>query len=102
ITLHIIDQIRDVDLQRWTPVRGWKIGSHQYTTSSHATTLESNKSVIINALHLTAYSLRYAAASGSSSGRSFKKRAVFMRLPKAPCYEKFSIFSIFSIFSYIM
>src|SRR2546430_8896821 len=23
ITLHIIDQILDIDLQRWTPVRGW-------------------------------------------------------------------------------
>src|SRR3982750_4909738 len=34
----------DVDLQRWTPVRGWKRGSHQYTTSSNSTTLESNKS----------------------------------------------------------
>ena len=44
ITLHIIDQICDVDLHRWTPVRGWKIGSHQYTTSSNSTTLESNKS----------------------------------------------------------
>ena len=43
IPLHIIDQIRDVDLQRWTPVRGWKRGSHQYTTSSNSTTLESNK-----------------------------------------------------------
>jgi len=26
-TLHIIDQILDVDLQRCTPVRGWKMGS---------------------------------------------------------------------------
>ena len=30
ITLNLIDQILDVDLQRWTPVRGWKMGSHQY------------------------------------------------------------------------
>jgi hypothetical protein len=45
ITLHLIDQIFDVDLQRWTPVRGWDMAGHQYTTSSHATTLESNKSV---------------------------------------------------------
>ena len=44
ITLHIIDQILDVDLQRCTPVRGWKMGSPQYTTSSNSTTLESNKS----------------------------------------------------------
>jgi hypothetical protein len=45
LTLHLIDQIRDVDLQRWTPVRGWNMGGHQYTTSSYSTTLESNKSV---------------------------------------------------------
>src|SRR5215470_4244235 len=45
ITLYLIDQMLDVDLQRWTPVRGWDMGGHQYTTSSHATTLESNKSV---------------------------------------------------------
>jgi len=43
-TLHIIDQILDVDLHRWTPVRGWKLGCHQYTTSSNSTTLESTKS----------------------------------------------------------
>src|SRR5712691_6626827 len=45
ITLNLIDQILDVDLHRWTPVRGWNMGSHQYTTSSNSTTLESNKSV---------------------------------------------------------
>ena len=45
ITLNLIDQILDVDLQRWTPVRGWKMGAHQYTTPSNSTTLESNKSV---------------------------------------------------------
>src|SRR5215510_2665981 len=50
ITLHLIDQIRDVDLQRWTPVRGWNMGGHQYTTSSYSTTLESNKSVEINSI----------------------------------------------------
>src|SRR5712692_4615745 len=44
ITLNLIDQLLDVDLHRWTPVRGWKMGSHQYTTSSNSTTLESNKS----------------------------------------------------------
>src|SRR5712691_235969 len=46
ITLNLIDQILDVDLHRWTPVRGWNMGSHQYTTSSNYTTLESNKSVV--------------------------------------------------------
>ena len=29
ITLHLIDQTLDVDLHRWTPVRGWDIGWHQ-------------------------------------------------------------------------
>src|ERR671932_571870 len=45
ITLHLIDEILDVDLHRWTPVRGGKMACHQYMTSSHSTTLESNKSV---------------------------------------------------------
>src|SRR3712207_1924169 len=44
ITLHLIDQFLDIDLHHWTPVRGWKMGCHQFTTASHATTLESNKS----------------------------------------------------------
>src|SRR5262249_49834744 len=44
ITLNLIDQILDVDLHRWTPVRGWNMGGHQYTTSSYSTTLKSNKS----------------------------------------------------------
>src|SRR5215831_16973617 len=44
ITLPLIDQILDVDLQRWTPVRGWNMGGHQYTISSYSTNLESNKS----------------------------------------------------------
>jgi hypothetical protein len=44
ITLHIIDQVLDIDLHRWTPVRGGKMGWHQYTTSSNSMTLESNKS----------------------------------------------------------
>ena len=35
ITLNLIDQIRDVDLHRWTPVRSWDMGGYQYTTSSH-------------------------------------------------------------------
>src|SRR6266851_6818011 len=40
ITLHIIDQILDINLHRWTPVwdqgRGW----HSYTSPSNSTTLE--------------------------------------------------------------
>src|SRR5919198_3116759 len=35
IALHIINEIRDIDLHHWTPVRGWDMGGYQYTTSSH-------------------------------------------------------------------
>jgi len=35
ITLHIIDQILDIDLQRWTPVVGWDMGCGECTASSH-------------------------------------------------------------------
>src|SRR2546422_6928043 len=46
ITLDIIDEILDVDLHGWTPVRERRMGWHQYTPSSHSTTPESNKSVL--------------------------------------------------------
>src|SRR5215468_1885481 len=46
ITLHLVDELRDVHLHGRTPVRDRGIGCRQYTPSSHATTLESNKSVI--------------------------------------------------------
>ena len=45
ITLHLVDEILDVDLHGWTPVRDRGMGCRQYTPSSNATTLESNKSV---------------------------------------------------------
>src|SRR5262249_14940217 len=45
ITLHLVDEILDVDLHGRTPVRDRGIGCRQYTPSLHATTLESNKSV---------------------------------------------------------
>lgn len=45
-TLHIINEILDVDLHGWTPVRGCGMGWRQYTLSSNATTLESNMSVV--------------------------------------------------------
>src|SRR5712692_3817459 len=45
ITLHIIDQILDIDLHRWTPVRVREMGCHQFTTFSNSTTLESNMSL---------------------------------------------------------
>jgi hypothetical protein len=35
ITLHIIDQILDIDLQRWTPVMGWEIGCGEFIPSSN-------------------------------------------------------------------
>ena len=44
ITLDIIDEILDVDLHGWTPVRARGMGCRQYTPSSNATTLESKKS----------------------------------------------------------
>jgi len=45
IALDIIDEILDVDLHGWTPVRDRRMGWYQCTPSSHATTPESNKSV---------------------------------------------------------
>src|SRR5262249_25546039 len=45
ITLHIIDEILDVDLHGWAPGRNRGMRCRQYTPSSHATTPESNKSV---------------------------------------------------------
>ena len=50
IALSLIDQSHDIDLHHWTPGRGWDMGWHQYTTSSHSTTLESNKSARWDAL----------------------------------------------------
>jgi hypothetical protein len=44
ITLHLVDEILDVDLHGRTPVRDRGMGCRQYTLSSHAKTLESNKS----------------------------------------------------------
>jgi hypothetical protein len=44
ITLDVIDQVCDIDLHRWTPVRGRRMGWHQYISSSHATTLASTMS----------------------------------------------------------
>src|SRR6266446_4220549 len=45
ITLHVIDEMLDVNLHDWTPVRARGRGWRQYTPSSNATTLESKKSV---------------------------------------------------------
>src|SRR5215813_12707190 len=38
------DQMLDIDLQRWTPVRVWDMRCHQCTPSSNSMTLESNMS----------------------------------------------------------
>jgi hypothetical protein len=35
ITLHIIDQILDIDLQRWTPVMGGEMGCGEFIPSSN-------------------------------------------------------------------
>src|SRR5215510_16318552 len=45
-TLDVIDQSRDVDLHRWSPVSAQAMGWHQCRPCSLATTLESNKSEI--------------------------------------------------------
>ena len=45
IALHIINETLDIDLHHWAPVKGWELRCHQYRTSAHATTLESNMSV---------------------------------------------------------
>src|SRR5262245_47474865 len=45
ITLPIIDEMLHVDLHGWTPVRDRSMRCRQYTSSSHDTTPESNKSV---------------------------------------------------------
>ena len=46
LTLPIIDEILDVDLHGWTPVRDRGMRWHQYTRSSNSTTPESNKSLV--------------------------------------------------------
>jgi hypothetical protein len=50
ITLHIIDEMLDVDLHGWTPVRDRGMRCHQYIRSSNSTPPESNKSVLEEAL----------------------------------------------------
>jgi len=45
ITLHVIDEILEINLHVWTPVRDGGIRYRQYTPSSNATTLESSMSV---------------------------------------------------------
>jgi hypothetical protein len=44
ITPHTIDEMLDVDLHGWTPVRDRRMGWHQGPLSSYATTPESKKS----------------------------------------------------------
>jgi hypothetical protein len=54
ITLDIVDEMRDVDLHGWTPVRDRGMGWRQYTPSSNATTLESKKSDLASTRMATA------------------------------------------------
>ena len=49
ITLHIIDEMLDVDLHGWTPVSDRGMRCRQSTLASNATTLESKESVFSNA-----------------------------------------------------
>src|SRR5215475_8257680 len=74
ITLHLVDEILDVDLHGRTPVRDSGMRCRQYTSSSHATTLESNKIVRDNARRsdciavvglLTVYHVRHITSSSS-------------------------------------
>jgi hypothetical protein len=48
ITLDIIDEILDVDLHAWAPVRDHGMEWRQYTPSSNTTTPDPNKSVKIS------------------------------------------------------
>jgi hypothetical protein len=50
ITLHIIEQILNVNLHRWTPVGVREMRWHQFTSSSNSTTLESNKSDMVQVI----------------------------------------------------
>jgi len=69
ITLHVIDEMLDVNLHDWTPVRDRKMGWRQYTPSSNATTLESKKSE-------AAWRIRAGALRGGSAA-SFRGRRIF-------------------------
>src|SRR5712691_10431483 len=52
ITLYLIDEMLDVDLHGWTPVRDRSMRCRQYTPSSNATTLESKKSATAKPPHM--------------------------------------------------
>ena len=78
IAPHLIDQILDVDLHRWTPVRGWNMGWHQYTTSSHSTTLESNKSEV---------SLPYAFYQAPGTPSPARYHSIVSQLEAGGCPE---------------
>src|SRR2546425_8245754 len=68
ITLHVIDEMLDVNLHDWTPVRDRKMGWRQYTPSSNATTLESKKSVPKMAILAFLVTLAMTAASKFTEG----------------------------------
>src|SRR5712691_1930040 len=73
ITLHVIDEMLDVNLHDWTPVRDRKMGWRQYTPSSNATTLESKKSVQKITLARRAVKLTPGAAARMAIGAYIAK-----------------------------
>src|SRR5215472_9727254 len=61
ITLHIINEMLDVNLHGWTPVRDRGMRCRQYTLSSHSTTPESKKSELLMKMGFSgAILLRYS------------------------------------------
>src|SRR5215831_2100050 len=92
ITLNIIDQILDIDLHRWTPVRGWYMGWHQCTPYSHSTTLESNMSVRQNGYTTTSHrgSHNPVATLGKRRERPLlRRRSHCTRTDLSNCSQRF-------------
>src|SRR5919201_6674620 len=82
ITLHLVDEILDVDLHGRTPVRDRGMGCRQYTSSSHATTLESNKSACESeAKRCWERSLSYSSQKTLESNKSVRQ---IVRQPLSP------------------
>src|SRR4029450_85914 len=81
ITLDIIDEILDVDLHGWTPVRARGMGCRQYTPSSNATTLEPKKSGPRNPRRATRFCNQ--TADGASGTRGPGGRAGMRFAPRS-------------------
>jgi hypothetical protein len=82
IALDIIDEMLDVDLHGWTPVKDRRMGWHQCTPSSHATPPESNKSV--RGLSRLG---RWRIRPGSPRAYSPLSLAARVRLPVSPTMD---------------